>query len=165
MENNMHHVMIDCETLGLTPGSVIRNLSAVEFNPNTGDIIRKKTWIINLQDSITNGFRVEAGTLKWWMMKDEAARNAFVAKDQEEMSLNSFINDFIFWMESYHGNITIWGLQLDFDLPMIKCYLSYYFHKIYRQDQYKIPWNRKNIVEVRPFMNAYMKAIEKKTIK
>lgn len=151
----LKHVMIDTETLGLTPGSIVRTVSLVEFEPATGNTGRKKTWVINLQDSIKAGFKIEAGSLKWWMMKSEEARKAFVALEEEETSLISFVNEFEYWFKQYDGKVALWALQIDFDLPMLKPYLAYYHMNVMRNDSYDLPWNRKLLIDVRPFAEAY----------
>lgn len=153
--SELKHVMIDTETLGLTPGSVIRTVSVVEFNPVTGETGRKHTWTINLQDSIKAGFRIEAGTLKWWMMKSDEARTAFVSTPEQETGLVSFVNEFIEWFKPYAGKVAVWGLQIDFDLPMIRCYLHYMYMQIMRNDEYPLPWNRHFLVDARPFVEVY----------
>ena len=60
--------MIDTETLGRTPGSVVRSVAAIEFDPQTGETGRRKVWKIDLADSIRYGFRIEASTLKWFTL-------------------------------------------------------------------------------------------------
>lgn len=152
-----HHVMIDTETLGLTPGCVVRTVSLVEFNPADGEVIRRKNWVINLQDSFKCGFRIEAGTLKWWLMRSDEARKAFVATSEEEVSYVSFVNEFTNWFEPYNHNVVLWGLQLDFDTAVIRSYLGYFAYNIMRRDSYEVPWNRKRMVEMRPYMEAYQK--------
>lgn len=153
--SDLKHVMIDCETLGLTPGSIVRTVSLVEFEPMTGKTGRQQTWTINLQDSIKAGFRIEAGTLKWWMMKSEEARKAFVATPEEETSLVSFVGEFVEWFKQYNGKVVLWNLQVDFDTALISPYLAYYYMYIMRNDSYELPWNRKLRVDVRPFMEIY----------
>lgn len=153
--SDLKHVMIDCETLGLTPGTIVRTVSLVEFEPITGKTGRKQTWTINLQDSIKAGFRIEAGSLKWWMMKSEEARKAFVATPEEETSLVSFVAEFVEWFKQYNGKVVLWNLQVDFDTALISPYLAYYYMHIMRNDSYELPWNRKLRVDVRPFMEIY----------
>ena len=152
----MTHVMIDTETLGLTPGSVVRTVSLVEFVPETGVTGRQKTWIINLQDSIKSRFRIEAGSLKWWLSRSETARRAFIASPEEEVSLNTFVSEFIEWFRPYAGDVTLWGLQVDFDTSMLRPYLAHYHLYIFRHDAYDVPWNRRRLMEVHPFMDAYL---------
>lgn len=152
---NLKHVMIDTETLGLTPGCIVRTVSLLEFNPLTGNTGRRQTWVINLQDSIKAGFKVEAGTLKWWMMKTDAARKAFVSTPEEETSLVSFVSEFVEWFKPYGSKVALWALQTDFDPAMIRPYLAYYYMHIMRNDDYSVPWNRKLIFEVRPFIEIY----------
>lgn len=152
---DLKHVMIDTETLGLTPGCVVRTVSLVEFEPTTGKTGRKQTWVINLQDSIKAGFKIEAGSLKWWMMKSEEARKAFVATPEEETSLVSFVGEFVEWFKQYNCKVVLWNLQVDFDTALISPYLAYYYMHIMRNDSYELPWNRKLRVDVRPFMEIY----------
>lgn len=47
--------MIDTETLGRTPGSVVRSVAAIEFDPQTGETGRRKVWKIDLQTPYAMG--------------------------------------------------------------------------------------------------------------
>ena len=42
-ENKFKHIMIDTETLGRAPGSVVRSVAAIEFDPQTGEVIDQGT--------------------------------------------------------------------------------------------------------------------------
>ena len=57
------HYMIDLETLGVSPGSVISSIAAVQFDINTGEIGRQFYKNIDLQQSLDNGFTINAETL------------------------------------------------------------------------------------------------------
>ena len=92
-DKKFKHVMIDTETLGRAPGSVVRSVAAVEFDPQTGETGRQKVWKIDLTDSIRYGFKVEASTLKWWMMQSDEARREFV--EGAETPLEDFLEDFM----------------------------------------------------------------------
>lgn len=146
--------MIDTETLGRTPGSVVRSVAAVEFDPQTGETGRQKVWKIDLTDSIRYGFKVEASTLKWWMMQSDEARREFV--EGAETPLEDFLEDFMqFIAATDEGNdFTLWCLQLDFDVAMLRSMYSWYNLNVYRCDEEVLPWNFRKVRDVRPYMDA-----------
>lgn len=153
-EKKFKHVMIDTETLGRTPGSVVRSVAAVEFDPQTGETGRQKVWKIDLADSIRYGFKVEASTLKWWMMQSDEARREFV--EGAETPLEDFLQDFMqFIAATDEGNdFTLWCLQLDFDVAMLRSMYSWYNLNVYRCDEEVLPWNFRKVRDVRPYMDA-----------
>lgn len=153
-DKKFKHVMIDTETLGRTPGSVVRSVAAVEFDPQTGETGRQKVWKIDLTDSIRYGFKVEASTLKWWMMQSDEARREFV--EGAETSLEDFLEDFMqFIAATDEGNdFTLWCLQLDFDVAMLRSMYSWYNLNVYRCDEEVLPWNFRKVRDVRPYMDA-----------
>lgn len=153
-EKKFKHVMIDTETLGRAPGSVVRSVAAVEFDPRTGETGRQKVWKIDLADSIRYGFKVEASTLKWWMMQSDEARREFV--EGAETPLEDFLEDFMqFIAATDEGNdFTLWCLQLDFDVAMLRSMYSWYNLNVYRCDEEVLPWNFRKVRDVRPYMDA-----------
>lgn len=153
-EKKFKHVMIDTETLGRTPGSVVRSVAAVEFDPRTGETGRQKVWKIDLTDSIRYGFKVEASTLKWWMMQSDEARRDFV--EGAETPLEDFLEDFMqFIAATDEGNdFTLWCLQLDFDVAMLRSMYSWYNLNVYRCDEEVLPWNFRKVRDVRPYMDT-----------
>lgn len=153
-DKKFKHVMIDTETLGRTPGSVVRSVAAVEFDPRTGETGRQKVWKIDLVDSIRYGFKVEASTLKWWMMQSDEARREFV--EGAETPLEDFLEDFMqFIAATDEGNdFTLWCLQLDFDVAMLRSMYSWYNLNVYRCDEEVLPWNFRKVRDVRPYMDA-----------
>lgn len=146
--------MIDTETLGRTPGSVVRSVAAVEFDPQTGETGRQKVWKIDLADSIRYGFQVEASTLKWWMMQSDEARREFV--EGAETPLEDFFEEFMEFLADTdeEKDFTLWCLQLDFDVAMLRSMYSWYNLNVYRCDEEVLPWNFRKVRDVRPYMDA-----------
>lgn len=153
-DKKFKHVMIDTETLGRAPGSVVRSVAAVEFDPQTGETGRQKVWKIDLTDSIRYGFKVEASTLKWWMMQSDEARREFV--EGAETPLEDFFEEFMeFLADTYEEkDFTLWCLQLDFDVAMLRSMYSWYNLNVYRCDEEVLPWNFRKVRDVRPYMDA-----------
>ena len=153
-DKKFKHVMIDTETLGRTPGSVVRSVAAVEFDPQTGETGRQKVWKIDLTDSIRYGFKVEASTLKWWMMQSDEARREFV--EGAETPLEDFFEEFMEFLADTdeERDFTLWCLQLDFDVAMLRSMYSWYNLNVYRCDEEVLPWNFRKVRDVRPYMDA-----------
>lgn len=146
--------MIDTETLGRTPGSVVRSVAAVEFDPRTGETGRQKVWKIDLADSIRYGFKVEASTLKWWMMQSDEARREFV--EGAETPLEDFFEEFMEFLADTdeEKDFTLWCLQLDFDVAMLRSMYSWYNLNVYGCDEEVLPWNFRKVRDVRPYIDA-----------
>jgi hypothetical protein len=153
-EKKFKHVMIDTETLGRTPGSVVRSVAAVEFDPRTGETGRQKVWKIDLADSIRYGFKVEASTLKWWMMQSDEARREFV--EGAETPLEDFFEEFMEFLADTdeEKDFTLWCLQLDFDVAMLRSMYSWYNLNVYGCDEEVLPWNFRKVRDVRPYIDA-----------
>lgn len=153
-EKKFKHVMIDTETLGTTPGSVVRSVAAVEFDPRTGETGRQKVWKIDLTDSMRYGFKVEASTLKWWMMQSDEARREFV--EGVETPLVDFFEEFMEFLADTdeERDFTLWCLQLDFDVAMLRSMYSWYNLNVYRCDEEVLPLNFRKVRDVRPYMDA-----------
>lgn len=153
-DKKFKHVMIDTETLGRTPGSVVRSVAAVEFDPQTGETGRQKVWKIDLTDSMRYGFKVEASTLKWWMMQSDEARREFV--EGVETPLVDFFEEFMEFLADTdeEKDFTLWCLQLDFDVAMLRSMYSWYNLNVYRCDEEVLPWNFRKVRDVRPYMDV-----------
>jgi hypothetical protein len=61
------HAMIDIETLGLLPGSVITQIAARKFNPEIGCIDNTESFKVNVMitDYPESAF-ISSHTLRWW---------------------------------------------------------------------------------------------------
>lgn len=152
-EKLFKHVMIDTETLGLAAGSVIRSVAAVEFDPETGETGRQRVWKLNMQQAINNGFKVDAATIKWWMTRSEAARKDFV--EGYETDMYSFLTQLDDFLSEKETDFTLWCLQLDFDVPMLKAYYDWAYQGLMAfGERANYPWNRRRVRDVRPYMDA-----------
>lgn len=152
MEKQFKHIMIDLETLGLEPGSIIRSCAAVEFDPETGETGERKEWKLNLSEAQNEGFKIDTSTIKWWLTRSEAARKDFV--EGEETSLVEFLLQLKAFILLHGDDVTLWCLQLDFDLPMLRCYYKWMNKTVISEEEFQVPWNRRKIRDVRPYMDA-----------
>lgn len=142
----IQHVMIDVESLGLTPGSLLRSVCAVAFDLDTAEIGRHSVWKISMLDSINSGFFVEPSSLKWWMMRSDEARRSFV--EGKEYTIQQFITSFNHFFDSLNADdIHVWALQSDFDIAMLRSYYSYNARRK-NKENWALPFPRKNIHDV-----------------
>lgn len=70
----MRDVMIDLETLGQRPGSVILSIGAVPFSPATGFCEPGFYSTISVRSSLAAGATIDADTLDWWRKQSPEAK-------------------------------------------------------------------------------------------
>lgn len=115
-------VMIDLETCGTCPNTMILTIGAIAFNPYTGEVLGEPYYDkINLDSyrAYTPGFTFDGNTLAWWMSQpDEARLEAFTGERHE---LADVLTSFIEWCQnvSKGKNIRIWSHGASFDVPII----------------------------------------------
>lgn len=73
----MMDIMLDIETLGLKPGSIVVSVGAVSFDRSTGKMGSEFYSVIDINDSEQKGLTIEAGTAGWWLNQSEDARKVF----------------------------------------------------------------------------------------
>lgn len=110
----LNHVMIDLETGGTRPGCVVLTIGAVLFDPEAG-LLSQDTFYrrISLKDSLRRGFRLEAGTIEWWMRQsDEARKEAWLSEDRYPPDVAA--SQFAAWFRG-KGAHYIWAHGPSFD--------------------------------------------------
>lgn len=112
---NAEHLMIDFETLGTRPNSVVLSLGAVKFT--SMGIHDKKYWVFNVEGQLRARRAVEASTIKWWTEQGEAASSVFDKCDLEGISCTEWAKDFRDWTRN-NADIRVWGNGATFD-PVI----------------------------------------------
>jgi exodeoxyribonuclease VIII len=109
------NVMVDLETLGVGPNSVILSIGAVKFNEKgIGSKSFYKT--INIQSCLDAGMEVNGDTLSWWMEQSDAAREVFKAADGP---LGAVLRDFRQWLPKGKDWV-LWGNGAGFDNVILR---------------------------------------------
>jgi hypothetical protein len=70
----MNQLMIDIETMGDISNSAIVSIAAVPFDLETGQNGRPFYHVVDLESCLKEGLKVTGGTIKWWLARDEKAR-------------------------------------------------------------------------------------------
>ena len=112
----MTHVMIDMETWGVRPGSALRSLGAVVFDPKTGAL--GKTFYANIDDEscARAGLTQDQSTIDWWAQQSAEAREALAVNPR---SLLEVLVDFRDWFEGVGGEC-VWSHGATFDAVLLE---------------------------------------------
>ena len=122
------HLMIDMETMAVSPNAVILSLGAVHFDPYSSDIMDEIYFKIDLDDQDKLGREIDPNTLDWWSKQDpEIMEEAF--SQTGRLPLATAIDQFhkFAW-----GCSAFWSHGATFDLVIIE--------NIYRQLGRPLPW-------------------------
>lgn len=116
----MNDIMLDLETLGTAPGSVVLSIGAVEFSPDTGELGRELYVAINQNSSLAVGLETNEDTVKWWKQQSREAQKVLYAtfEDSGEQivpALESFAN----FLAPCGKTVCVWGNGSDFDQPIL----------------------------------------------
>lgn len=118
----MRDIMIDIETLGTKPGSVIASIGAVAFDATTGVIGDKFYVKVDVADAQSEGLQIDASTVVWWMQQsDDARASTFAGEDVAGLAMA---------LEELHEYVKaedaerVWGNGPSFDLVQLEAAYS-----------------------------------------
>lgn len=124
----MKHAMLDIETLGTDPGSVVLSLAAVEFSIFDGDdashgvnLVTGEEFFrtITLRSSVNAGLKIDPGTLEWWLKQDSKILKESLTNG---IPLDDALAQFTQW-KNLNGITHLWGNSVRFDLGLLEaCY-------------------------------------------
>lgn len=122
------HLMVDLETMAVSPRTVVLTLGAVTFNPFTDEIYDELYFKVDLDDQDKLGREIDPNTLDWWAKQNpEVMEEAFSPTGRIKL---------IDAVDQFHkfawGCDKFWSHGAVFDLMIIE--------DIYRQLKRPIPW-------------------------
>ena len=124
-----NQIMLDLETLGTEPGSIITTIGAAKFNNK--EVVDTFYVKIAVDDSQKLGFSIAPSTFLWWLDQEDAARKEItectLAKGAKTVS--EALNLFNYWMGV---DVPVWGNGVLFDNAL----LSHY----YKVTEIRKPW-------------------------
>lgn len=120
-------IMLDLETLGNSPNSVIISLGAVKF---TNEITESYYALISPQSCVDVGLTMDVSTVIWWMNQSEKAREIFKIST---LPIGDVLYDFTSWIGGEDPKkIEMWGCGSDFDNVILE--------NAYQKCNLKVPW-------------------------
>jgi hypothetical protein len=136
----MLDVMVDIETLGNGPRSMIVSIAAVKFNED-GPSPDKDDWFyerVERCDAAKYGEMTPA-TVKWWMQQSQAARESISGGTKP---LRKVLREFQQW---FPKDGLVWGNGPVFDVTIME--------HAFKQADVKIPWHYRNVRDVRTIVD------------
>lgn len=131
----MRDVMVDLETLGQRPGSVILSVGAVVFDPRAGQIGETFYSVIGVGSALSCGATVDPDTLTWWKgQKPEAQTvlfDALLPDAPGQRTVLSTLTAFIA-LHTDPEKMRLWGNGANFDNTLLAA--------AYRQVGQAQPW-------------------------
>ena len=111
MRDVTKRIMVDIETLGVSPGSAILSIGAIRFDE--GGIGEQYYREISLKSCQEAGLEIDAGTLEWWLSQDEAVTDVLRGGDRLADVLEEFRG-------YYHDTEEIWANSPSFDCALLE---------------------------------------------
>lgn len=119
----MRDIMLDLETLGTKPGSVILSIGARAFDPDAGRLGEGFYTIITAASCEAAGLTADLSTIHWWNQQSEEARAVLLAAldPTKSVPLTSALLNFAGFIDDQCAAVgeearpMIWGNGSDFD--------------------------------------------------
>jgi len=135
----MAHIMLDLETLDVTPEAVILTLGAVKFDPYNVDEDPHTPFYIrfNVDEQTALGRTIDPSTLDWW-----AKQPAEVFEEAMSEEDRVGLDDATIQLNKYVANATkIWAQGPLFDIAMLE--------SLYKMIGKPCPWSYYNVRDSR----------------
>lgn len=106
------NVMLDIETYGNAPGSVIKSIGAVKFGG--GKILSRFYHRIDTQSCVDAGLTMDAATVDWWLIQSDEAR-AQIVKPGEPL------RDVLLQLQEWIADpeVNVWGNGAAYDNVLV----------------------------------------------
>lgn len=117
----MNHCMVDLETLGTQPGSVILSIGAVLFNPALppDQCMGEEFYcVVSKQSCLDAGLTIDQDTLAWWEKQSPEARQVLADADDPNTAdtLEDSLNMFKMFLPP---DVKVWSNGANFDQPLL----------------------------------------------
>ena len=150
--NMTKHFMVDIETLSTAVNAAVLSIGAVEFDPFTGQILRKFYHELDLSDQDSR--HVDLNTVQWWFKQCQENPINFELmtkhnreKDSVEFvlhKLGEFINGGTVYAMVRAGGyekLAVWACDPDFDIAIL--------NDLYKEHNLPSPWRYSELRSVR----------------
>ena len=123
------HAMIDLETLGTTPDSVILTIGAIKFDPNEpGKCYQEFYHRMEVDEQVHMGRSIDEDTLSWWGQQEQSVVEEALG-DHNRTPVREAMQALNKWCV---GVDAFWCQGTAFDFPIME--------NLYKQIGHHIPW-------------------------
>ena len=140
-------VMVDIETLGTAPGSVVLSIGAVAFDASREDETGWLTWdshAISVASSKAVGLEVDAAKILWWSQQSFEVRHLVNEAMAGGKHIVNALQEFARW---FPAGARLWGNGSDFDNVLLTA--------AYKRVNVEQPWKFYNNRCFRTMKNLY----------
>ena len=110
-DRHMANIMFDLETFGTKPGSVLRSIGAVVFDPETGAMGQTFYRNIDRASCEAVGLRVDPNTEAWWAKQSREAQDALLVDCKPMAAVATDFHQFF----KACGGVQLWCQGANFD--------------------------------------------------
>lgn len=118
----MPNVMLDLETLGTAPTSIVLSVGAVcDADPS-----RTFQMYLEMEPQLDYGATLSTSTLSWWLGQDEAARNDQIDAARVRVHPAVAFRALADWMHQFGdpARLLLWGNGAGFDVPIVSFHMD-----------------------------------------
>lgn len=138
-------IVLDIETLGTRPDSVVLTIGAVKFDPYGDEVDIDKGFYIraDVNEQLAMGRHLSEDTLQWWMKQPEEVREDALSEGGRESVAETLkqLNRFLVCSDQ------VWVQGPVFDIATLE--------NLYRQMQTPPPWHYWNIRDSRTLFGVH----------
>lgn len=118
----MPNVMLDLETLGNNPDSIVLSIGAV----CDADPTRIFQQYLTLEPQVAYGATLTTSTVSWWLGQSETARDDQVNAEGRRIHPVDAFWAFSEWLHTFGdpANLVLWGNGAGFDVPIVRFHLA-----------------------------------------
>ena len=138
----MIHTMLDLETWGTTPGSALRSIGLVQFDPRVAGFGREFYCNVEKQNQLDLGATIDPNTEKWWARQSKEAQGAL---EDNQISLKeacTLVRDYFKKAKVSH----VWAQGSNFDPVLLEA--------SFRLVDMTVPWRFYNTRDTRTVYNV-----------
>lgn len=126
---NPIHAMIDLETLGTNPDSVVLTIGAVKFNPNEISPAYQEFYRrVDVDEQTSMGRTIDQSTLEWWGQQESHIVEEALG-DHDRADVKTTLQDLNRWCV---GVDAFWCQGTAFDFPILE--------NMFKSIKHHIPW-------------------------
>lgn len=138
---NETHFMIDCETLGLTPDSVVLSVGVVQFDPYDPSY-RSTVYYAEPSPTYQAIRKIDPDTLAWWEPRTNMPHG-----DTLPHEVCRELSDFILRKIVPNSTPIIWARGTDFDIPLLT--------NLFAQYDLEVPWKYNQVRDLRTISKLF----------
>lgn len=135
-------IMLDIETLGTDPNSVIVSLGAVRFSWKDGEVFDKFYVNLDAKNGVDLGMKIDPNTIDWWAKQPKVARDAWMKDPVPVETALGMFND---WFGDKKHEV--WCNGMNFDFPLLQ--------NAYSAVGMKSPWQYFLLNDMRTIVNVF----------